>query len=178
MALNLKKLLYEVNVATIKDDEIPAVPLSFINTNVKPEWIDYNGHMNEAMYITATGYSYEAFAQYIGLTPEWVIEKGSYFTVENHCVHLKECYEKDSLYITTQIVDADEKKLHLLHSMYLGYGGDLLFTREHMLLYVNPKLRKVEAVPPFIYKRITKILNAHKNLPKDNVERKIGIKRK
>jgi acyl-CoA thioesterase FadM len=39
-------------------------------TNVLPEWVDYNGHMSEAFYVQAFGYTTDVLLDRIGLDAE------------------------------------------------------------------------------------------------------------
>lgn len=178
MVFDLKNLLNEVSIAPMQDGESISAPFEFIKVKVKPEWIDYNGHMNEAMYITVVGHGYEAFVQYIGMDSDWVATKGSYFTAESHCVYIQECSEGDELTVQTYIVDADEKRLHMFSKVF-NEDKELLFTCEQMLLYVNPISRRVEPAQKELYKKVTAIVNSHSKLERpEQIGRTIGIKRK
>ena len=44
-----------------------AAPLVLHRATVLPEWVDYNGHMNEAFYVLVFGHATDAFYDYIGL---------------------------------------------------------------------------------------------------------------
>ena len=176
MGLDLKKLQGAVNVEMMTDDAVVPTPLAFANTTVPNEWLDYNGHMNESMYMIAASFGYEAFAQYVGLTSEWVATKGSYFTAENHCVYLDECSEGDELTIKTLLADADKKRLHMVHYVYRG--DDLCFAMEQMNLYVDVQARRVAEVPDEMWTRIEKVKNAHAEIEAEYTSRTIGIKKK
>ena len=41
-------------------------PLCLYRTAVKPEWLDYNGHMNEAYYVLIFSKSTDEFMDYAG----------------------------------------------------------------------------------------------------------------
>ena len=42
------------------------VPLQIYRDKVRPEWIDYNGHMNVAYYVLAFDYATDAFFDHLG----------------------------------------------------------------------------------------------------------------
>ena len=42
-------------------------PLELYQAQVRPDWIDYNGHMSESFYLYAFGDASDALFQYIGI---------------------------------------------------------------------------------------------------------------
>ncbi|NBP51859.1 MAG: phosphopyruvate hydratase, partial [Actinobacteria bacterium] len=48
-------------------DAVPA-PLRLWSAPVNPDWVDYNGHMTEAAYLTAFGWASDALFRYVGGT--------------------------------------------------------------------------------------------------------------
>ena len=42
-------------------------PLQIYRDRVRPEWIDYNGHMNVAYYVLAFDYATDAFFDHLGI---------------------------------------------------------------------------------------------------------------
>ena len=172
-----------VNVPLMQVGDVIEAPFQFVKTTVSEDWLDYNGHMNECMYLFVASLGYEGFAKYVGLTPEWAKQNGSYFTVENHNVYIDECTLGDKLYVTTQLIDADEKRVHLLHQIYKENNDSedsnaLVFTSEQLNVYVNPISRRVEPAHSDIWQRIQKIYEAHKDMPKAYSGRVVGIRRK
>ena len=53
---------------------------------VRPEWVDYNGHMHESRYLQLFGDATDALLRHLGID----VSRGSYFTVETHLSHLRE----------------------------------------------------------------------------------------
>ncbi|WP_081744984.1 thioesterase family protein [Arthrobacter sp. H14] len=85
---------------------------------VLPEWIDYNGHMSEAFYVLAFGFATDQVMELLGMGPQYREETGnSLYTVEAHVRYLSETGEGAPLTITTTVVGAGAKKLHLAHEM-------------------------------------------------------------
>ena len=167
-----------VNVSPMILGQDITTPFKFITIEVSPDWADYNGHMNECMYLFVASLGYEGFAKYIGIDPEWAKTKGSYFTVENHNVYMDECSVGEALYVNTQLLDADEKRLHLLNHVHRVSDDALVFTSENLNVYVNPISRKAEPVSTEIFEKIQLILTAHKDLDKKFSGRVVGIRRK
>lgn len=114
-----------------------AAPLEIFDTRVEPEWVDYNGHMTEAAYLTAAGWASDALFRYIGDDEAYRADGHSFYTVETHVHYLLEISVHEPLHFTTQILGADAKRMHLFHSMHHGDSGKLLCTVEQMLVHVD-----------------------------------------
>jgi hypothetical protein len=57
-------------------------PLKTYHCIVDPEWMDYNGHMTEAAYLTAFGFASDMLFRYIGIDESYRASGTSYYTVE------------------------------------------------------------------------------------------------
>ncbi len=136
-------------------------PLNLHTTRVAAEWIDYNNHMNESRYLQVFGDATDAFLHHIGLSIDYVHERGSFYTVETHIRHLGQAYLNDSLSLTTQIINVDAKRVHLFHSMYSQ--NTLVATAEQMMLYVEKA--KACACPEPLSGNINALWHHHQNLP-------------
>ena len=95
-------------------------PLRLHEARVAPEWVDYNGHLTESRYLQIFGDSSDALYRYLGIDADYHAAGLSYYTVETHISHLLEVAAEEPLYVTTQILDHDEKRIHLFHSMHHG----------------------------------------------------------
>ena len=115
----------------------PTEPLALYETTVDPAWLDYNGHMTEARYGEVFAYTTDAFLRHVGLDDGYLEGGHSAFTVEGHIRYLREADAFDPLQVRTQVVGADEKRLHLFHVLMHGVTGDALATGEYMLLHVD-----------------------------------------
>ncbi|MDJ0375932.1 thioesterase family protein [Cryobacterium sp. PH31-L1] len=110
--------------------------LDSYHCTVQPNWIDYNGHLSEAYYVLAFGFATDQVMDGLGLDAAYRSLSGcSLYTVEAHVRYLAETGEGAALTITTTIVDAGAKKLHLAHEM--RSGGTLLATEELLALHVD-----------------------------------------
>ena len=154
-------------------------PLRLFNTMVQPEWVDYNGHMTESRYLQVFGDSSDALYRYLGIDRAYLDNIGSYYTVETHIMHIKEVAGLEPIHSTTQILDHDEKRLHLIHCIYHSGTNELLATGEQMMLHVDATSGKAGAAPDRMLEKIKPIAEAHADLDKPDVAgRSIGIKRK
>ena len=112
-------------------------PLELYRCAVEPEWVDYNGHMTEAAYLTAFGWATDALFRYVGNNEEYRSSGTTFFTAETHINYLREAKADDQLRFTTQIVGLDDKRLHFYHEMFNELTGDLVATTEQMDLHVD-----------------------------------------
>ncbi len=118
-------------------------PLKTLDTKVIEDWIDYNGHLNEAYYLVIFSKATDAIQDHLGMTVDTIHGTGyTLFTVETHIRYLQEIGLGKKVSITTQILEHDNKRLRLFHSMY-NEANELLATAEKMFLSYNLKEEKV-----------------------------------
>jgi len=139
-------------------------PLNLHDSEVRPDWLDYNGHMTESRYLQVFGDSTDAFLQFIGMNEEYRKKGCSVYTVETHIRHLQEITGGKLLSVETQLIDFDEKRFRIVHVMKNTSSGDILATGEHMMLHVNTDIAKSSAFGKNIYEKLELIWAGHKNL--------------
>lgn len=155
-----------------------AAPLCLHRPTVLPQWVDYNGHMSESCYLLVFGDSSDAFFRYIGIAEDYRAAGQSLYTVETHLQHLREVALGEPLRLTLQLLDLDDKRLHIFHAMHHGASGELLATAEQMLVHVNMREGRSAAMPGALYQRLLAIRAAHASLPlPPQVGHRIGIRR-
>ena len=88
-------------------------PLRLYSCTVDPSWIDYNGHMTEASYLTAFGEASDELFHFVGIDEDYRARGHSLYTVETHINYYSEVGSSEPLNITTQLLGLDEKRLHL-----------------------------------------------------------------
>lgn len=155
-------------------------PLELYADKVRPEWIDYNGHMNVAYYVLAFDLATDAFLDFIGLTSDVIAAtNSSTFVLDMNVSYKREVVEGDPLKFSTQIIDADEKRIHYVHCMYHGLEGYLAATNEILLAHVDMTSRRIAPMPDKLQHRVVDLYQQHRalNMP-DDVGRKIGIRKK
>ncbi|QHE50749.1 thioesterase family protein [Pontibacillus sp. HMF3514] len=146
---------------------------------VLPEWVDYNGHMNDAEYARAFSWAGEAFLDYIGLGESGRAEHSyTIFTLETHICYLKEAHEGETLTIKSQLLDTDEKRLHQFLTM-VNAQGDIVSTMELMLMGMDQKEGRPAPFPEKVAKKVEEIfvVDSKKDRPKQ-AGRQIGIRKK
>ena len=146
---------------------------------VQADWVDYNGHMNDAAYAQVFSLAVDSWMNEIGLDAEGRA-KHSYtiFTLETHLCYLKEANEHEELDIYMQLLDDDEKRLHVFFEMK-NQSDDLLATSEQMLMGINTVENKPAPLPENIANKVAEVRQqqVHFDMPVQ-AGRKIGIKRK
>jgi carnitine 3-dehydrogenase len=151
-------------------------PLELYRAPVEPDWVDYNGHMTEAAFLTAFGWASDKLFRYIGIDEDYRDDGCSLYTVETHINYLREAALGEPLRVTTQLIGVDEKRVHLFHAMHHGDTGELLCTTEQMLLHVDMNAQKASPILPGPAEALAAITVAHSDLPHPSqVGRQIGI---
>ena len=145
-------------------DEVPA-PLELYRTRVEPDWVDYNGHMTEAAYLTAAGWASDALFRYIGDDEAYRAAGHSFYTVETHIHYLLEVDVHEPIVFTTQLLGVDAKRVHLIHTMLHGDTGATLCTAEQMLVHVDMTAGRSVAILPEVADALAAIAAAHADLP-------------
>ncbi len=129
----------------------PATPLDLHRETVRPEWIDYNGHMNVAYYLLAFDHATDAVLDRFGIGKAYVAaENRSVFVVDAHLTYAREVTEGAPLRFDSLVLGADAKRLHLFHEMRHAEEGWLAATAEFMLLHVDLATRKTSPFPPAV----------------------------
>ena len=119
------------------------MPLRTLETTVIEDWIDYNGHLNEAYYLVIFSKATDAIQDHLGMTLETIKGTGfTLFTVETHLQYIQEIGLGKTVYVTTQIIEHDQKRLRLFHSMY-NAENELLATAEKLFLSYNLQQERV-----------------------------------
>ncbi|MCZ4316620.1 thioesterase family protein [Comamonadaceae bacterium G21597-S1] len=160
------------------DAPIPA-PLCLLQTTVASQWVDYNGHMSESCYLLVFGDNSDAFFRFIGIDEAYRAAGHSLYTVQTQIHNLREVSEGEPIRVTLQLLDNDEKRLHIFHAMFHGSSGELLATGEQMLVHVDMAAGRSVPMPADMLAKVRAIRAAHAALPVPaQVGQPIGIRRK
>ncbi|NYZ11484.1 thioesterase-like protein [Azospirillum sp. RWY-5-1] len=133
---------------------------------VRPEWIDYNGHMNVAYHLLAFDHATDAVFDHFGIGKSYVeAAHRSLFVVEAHLSYVREVTAGDGLRFVSRILGADGKRLHLFHEMRHDGGGFLAATAEFMLVHVDMDQRRATPFPPDVAARLAETAVRHGTHP-------------
>jgi carnitine 3-dehydrogenase len=150
-------------------------PLRLLDTVVRPEWVDYNRHMSDFRYSQVFGDAMDALFRRAGMDAAYRDTGRVYYSVENHVKHLGEAKAGEPLYVTTQVLAVDEKRLHVFHSMHRGRDDKQVATAEQMYLHVDTAAGKAAPADAGIRSKLEAILRDHGGLaPPSGVGRPVG----
>ena len=83
---------------------------------VRPEWVDYNGHMNVAYYALVFDHGTDNVLEHLGLGRHYRDSTGrSVFVVESHVTYEAEVLVGDAVAVTSRVMGCNGKRLHLFH---------------------------------------------------------------
>ena len=142
-----------------------AAPLQLYDGQVEPEWVDYNGHMTEAAFLTAAGCASDALFRYIGDDEAYRASGHSFYTVETHIHFLREARVNESFAFETQLLGVDAKRVHLVHSMLDDVSTTRLCVVEQMLVHVDTTAGRATPILPDVAAALAAIAAAHTGLP-------------
>lgn len=141
-------------------------PLTLYETEVRPEWVDYNGHMSEAFYVLVFGYATDALLDKLGLDARYrESERASVYTVEGHVNYLQEVAERAQLTVTTQVLEANLKRARIFHFMYAKGNARPVATEELLLAHIDTAQARSSPFPSSTLGKLEAILDAHADLP-------------
>lgn len=154
-----------------------AALLELHRETVRPEWIDYNGHMNVAYYLLAFDHATDALLDDLGLGRDYVEREGcSVFVLEAHLTYQRELTAGDPMRFTTRVLAADAKRLHVFHAMYHDEEGFLAATNELVAIHVDLTERRSVPMPAPVQARLGQLVAAQSRLPQPpEVGRVMGL---
>jgi acyl-CoA thioester hydrolase len=114
--------------------------------DVRPEWIDYNGHLSEPFYVLVFGHGTDAVMAAIGMTPEYLTSTGtSLYTVEAHIRYLDQVPPGARLEVRSAVIGVSGKLLWLWHEMWCA--DRLRATEEVLAVHVDANAGRASPFP-------------------------------
>ncbi|WP_175822033.1 thioesterase family protein [Burkholderia sp. BCC0419] len=115
-------------------------PLTIYRDVVRPEWVDYNGHLRDAFYLLIFSFATDALLDRIGLDDAARRERGrSVYTLEAHVNYLHEIKEGTAVRVDARVLAHDAKRLHLYLELFADGHDDAVSASEQMLLHVDTR---------------------------------------
>jgi len=140
-------------------------PFAAYRQQVRPEWLDYNGHLNDASYALVLTHAHELLLEHLGLSAAYrESHQGSMFTVEMHLRYVAEVSAGQTLTAATTVVDADAKRLRLHSELYAD--GELAAAGECLYVHVDTAAGRSAPLPDDRKARVEAMLAAHADLPR------------
>lgn len=129
---------------------------TIIEDQVRKEWVDYNGHMNDAAYAQVFSIACDILLRSIGLnTKEVAINLFSIFTLENYICYFREVKLDEPFIVRGGIVDFDIKRIQVFFIME-NENKECLATSEQLLIGIDMTTRKAAPFPTYIQKNLLK----------------------
>jgi carnitine 3-dehydrogenase len=139
--------------------------LRLVETQVRSEWVDYNGHMTDSRYLQVFGDATDALLRRVGIDDAYRKSGRAMFTVETHVSHLAEAKVPEKLYVTTQLLGVDDKRVHLFHQLRRTRDEVTVATCEQIYLHVNTAAGKASPMDAQAHSKLDAIRAAHARLP-------------
>lgn len=150
-----------------------------LEDKVRKDWIDYNGHMNDAEYVRAFSWGVDRLMNLIGIDEQFREQQNyTIFTMESHVCYLAEMSLDEAFAIHLQIIDYDEKRVHVFYELF-GEDGKRAATSEQMLMGIDQGTGRAAAFPGDVFTKVKQLADAHTpdEQPKE-IGSVIGIRRK
>jgi carnitine 3-dehydrogenase len=128
--------------------------LTRIDTHVRPEWVDYNGHMTDFRYLQVFGEAMDALYRRVGVDEAYRLSGRMLYTVDSQIAYLAEAKVNEPLYATTRVLSVDNKRLKVLHRLHRGSDDKLIATGEQTHVHVNTQDGKASAMDEDVYRRL------------------------
>ena len=141
------------------------VSLRLFEACVRPEWLDYNGHMTESRYLYVFGLACDALFRSVGVDEHYRARARMFFSVETHLTHQAEALVNDAFYVTGQLLSVDDKRLRVFYRLQRGSDGRLLATGEQLYLHVDTAIKHSCVIDAAVRTQLDRLVAAHAQLP-------------
>ena len=145
---------------------------------VRPEWIDYNGHLNMAYYSVLMDEGLDELYPKIGFGLDYLQTTGcTTYVAEFHICYIREVHEGDLVSSHFRLLDYDTKRFHGYQELWHADGW-LAATGEALTLHVDQSGPRVAPMPAEILANMEAMKAAQADLDwPERAGRKIGMKR-
>ena len=146
----------------------------FHSEELKDEWLDPYGHLNEAYYLVPFSNATWIFQDHFGIGVPYFDETGcALYTVETHLRYLNDVRKPATMEIETMIFGVDPKKIWFAHQMVVD--GTVCSTSEFMLLHFDTREGRVTPMPE---EAIAKLRDAQLDELPDWAGRQVSLQKK
>jgi acyl-CoA thioester hydrolase len=123
-------------------------PYDRFEREMKPEWIDLNGHMNLAYYIVLFDQTFDLILAEWDLDWEYTKRASQgLFAVETHTLYEQELVTGAEVRVRSRVIDVDSKRLHVACEMYRASDMRRAACIETLNLHVDLENRHVMPWP-------------------------------
>ncbi|HEY3721637.1 MAG TPA: thioesterase family protein [Roseiarcus sp.] len=112
--------------------------LTLYDTVVASDWVDYNGHMNDAAYALVFSRATDALMDRIGLDAAARKASGrTLYTLQVMLHYIQEASEGAPLFVACQLLEHDDKRMRIWLEMRAGRDGPAVAASEQLLLSID-----------------------------------------
>jgi carnitine 3-dehydrogenase len=140
-------------------------PLRLIETQVRPEWLDYNGHMTDSRFLQVFGDATDALLRHAGVDEAYRKSGRALYTVETHVTHQAEARALEPLYVASRVLEVDDKRVRLFHSLHRRGDDRQVATAEQLYLHVSTQAGRASPMDPEVRARLAAICASQAALP-------------
>jgi len=127
--------------------------LTRIDTYVRPEWVDYNGHMSDFRYLQVFGEAMDALYRRVGVDEAYRRTGRMLYTVDTQISYLAEAKVNEPLYATARVLSVDGKRIKVQHHLHRGRDDELIATGTQTHVHVDTAAGKACAMDDELYRR-------------------------
>jgi carnitine 3-dehydrogenase len=168
----LEERLYEASAARVRQGVeaaatggAPPATLRLMETEVRPEWVDYNGHMTDSRYLQVFGDATDALLRYAGIDDAYRRSGRALYTVETHVMHQAEARALEPLYVTSRVLEVDDKRVRLFHALHRRRDDVQVATAEQLYLHVTSTAGRAAPMDSEVRARLAALQAAQTRLP-------------
>lgn len=144
---------------------------------VRPEWIDFNGHLNMAYYNVLMDLGVDALWNEIGFGGDYLARTGhTTYSAEYHMHYRREVHVGDRLRASFQLLALNEKSLHFCQEL-IHEDGWVSAQGEGICLHIDQSGPRVAPLPADVFATLSAMAKAHAKLPRPAfVGRPMGLR--
>lgn len=148
-----------------------------MSTEVKPDWVDYNDHMNDAEYARVFSMAVDALMDLLGLDAQGRAYHGyTLYTLETHLFYQQSVKQGEPLHVSLAILDRDPKRLHVYFELF-NDGHHRVATSEQMLMGMHTHTERPGPFPAAVERVLETLPHLDSSQWPGPVGRRIGIRR-
>ncbi|HVW69647.1 MAG TPA: thioesterase family protein [Steroidobacteraceae bacterium] len=150
-------------------------------TALRPEWIDYNGHLRDAYYGLIVSYAVDELMDRLGIDAAYRARtRNTLYTLEMHVHFMREVKKDDIVLVNVRVLASDQKRIHAAFDVIREGDKEVAATIEQMLLHVHQGETVASApFPPEIASALASLTAATAGAPEVGPgSRRIELRRK
>jgi carnitine 3-dehydrogenase len=120
--------------------------------------------MTDSRYLQVFGDATDALFRRVGIDDSYRKSGRAMYTVETHVSHLAEAKVLEGLYVTTQLLSVDTKRVHLFNKLHRTRDDAIVATGEQIYLHVDTGAGKASPMDAQVHSKLDAIGAAHARL--------------